>query len=382
MEFLMHFLPWQPLEENGHSSLGLQAALYTDVDNWRWITGLEGEYTDGWLKETQDGDFSPNQPAGVHYDYQVDASIAAAFSQATWRKNRLELTAGLRWEYTNYDYQNRTADGSACDPDATACRFYRPADREDSFSNLSVNAAGSYAYTDQHRVYLRYANGFRAPQVTELYRLQSGQRVADLESEQLDNLEFGLRGTLASALAYDISLFYMEKDEVIFQDADRQNVSGASTSHQGLELSLDYRFADNWYLNGAASFARHRYENRVNLIGSSGDIKGNDVDTAPRRFGSARLGWEFNSASVAELEWVYMGRYYLEPDNNHKYDGHSLLNLRVSSQFSPRWRGTLRVTNLLDENYAERADFGFGNYRYFVGQPLGAYLEIDYRFRG
>jgi outer membrane receptor protein involved in Fe transport len=75
-----------------------------------------------------------------------------------------------------------------------------------------------------------------------------------------------------------------------------------------------------------------------------------------------------------------MDSYYLEPDNIHKYEGHSLLNLRVTSQFSPRWRGTVRLTNLLDEDYAERADFGFGEYRYFVGEPLGVYVEMAYRF--
>ncbi|TDG12201.1 TonB-dependent receptor [Seongchinamella unica] len=378
MEFLMHFLPWQPVEKNGHSSLGLQTALYSDLGHWSWINGVEGEYTDGWLKEVQAQEFSPNQPAGVHYDYQVDATMAAAFSQATWKHNRLEATAGLRWEYNHYDYDNRTGDGPACDPTATACRFYRPRGREDSFTNLSANIGGSFAYTDNHIAYLRYADGFRAPQVSELYRLQSGQQVADLDSEELRNLEIGLRGTLAATLDYDVAVFQMEKDEVIFQDANRQNVSGARTRHQGVELSIDYRLADNWYLNGVASFARHRYDSRINLIGSSGDIEGNDIDTAPRRFGSARLGWEFKADSVAELEWVYLGRYYLEPDNEHEYDGHSLLNLRISSQLSPHWQGNLRLTNLLDEDYAERADFGFGNYRYFVGQPLGAYLEFVY----
>jgi iron complex outermembrane recepter protein len=381
MEFLMHFLPWQPLEENGHRSLGLQSALYSDLGDWQWVNGIEGDYTDGWLTETQEDAFSPNQPAGVHYDYQVDATMAAAFSQATWRGDRLELTGGLRLEYNRYDYTNKTDDGPACDPAATACRFYRPADSKDSFTHLSVNLGGSYAYTEQHLAYLRYANGFRAPQTAELYRLQSGQRVADLDSEELDNLEVGLRGSFADRLDYDLSLFYMEKDEVIFQDANRQNVSGASTSHRGVELSLSYRFADNWYLNGVGSFARHRYDSPIDLLGSSGDIEGNDIDTAPRRYGSARLGWDFNPHSVAELEWVYMGRYYLEPDNEHKYDGHSLLNLRVSSQFSTQWRGTLRLTNLTDENYAERADFGFGDYRYFVGQPFGAYVEVAYSFR-
>lgn len=172
----------------------------------------------------------------------------------------------------------------------------------------------------------------------------------------------------------------MKKDDVIFQDADRQNVSGADTRHQGVELALDYRFADNWYAQLAGNIARHRYDSPTNLIGSSGDIEGNDIDTAPRRFGSARIGWEFATAGRAELEWVYMGRYYLEPDNRHEYDGHDLLNLRITQTFTSGWRAALRITNLTDEDYAERADFGFGQYRYFVGQPLGAYLEIGYSF--
>ena len=75
-----------------------------------------------------------------------------------------------------------------------------------------------------------------------------------------------------------------------------------------------------------------------------------------------------------------MDSYYLEPDNEHKYNGHSLLNLRITSDLTARWSGALRVTNLLDEDYAERADFGFGDYRYFVGQPRGAYVEIAYQF--
>ena len=379
MEFLMHFLPWQPTEENGHSSLGLQAALLTDLGDWQWTSGLDLDYTDAFLTEIQDEEFSPNQPAGVHYDYQVDATTAAAFTQFTWQRDRLELSGGLRLEYNRYDYNNRTGDGSACAPEATACRFYRPADREDDFTNPSINLGASYTLGAQTLGYARLARGFRAPQATELYRLQSGQEVADLDAEELDSIEVGLRGTLADALAWDLSLYSMEKDEVIFQDADRQNVSGASTRHQGLDLSLDYRFAADWYAALDATFARHRYDSAIDLLGSSGDIKGNDIDTAPRHFGSARLGWEFTDFGRAELEWVHMGSYYLEPDNEHEYDGHDLLNLRILAEFDNGWRAALRVTNLTDEDYAERADFGFGSYRYFVGEPRGAYVEVGYQ---
>ena len=75
-----------------------------------------------------------------------------------------------------------------------------------------------------------------------------------------------------------------------------------------------------------------------------------------------------------------MDEYYLEPDNEREYEGHNLLNLRVRGNLTPRLQATLRVTNLLDEDYAERADFGFGSYRYFVGQPRGAYFELAYQF--
>ena len=174
----------------------------------------------------------------------------------------------------------------------------------------------------------------------------------------------------------------MNKDDVIFQDANRQNVSGAKTRHYGGELSIDYSFAENWYLGLDVSSARHTYDSRIELRGSSGDIKGNDIDTAPRVFGSARLGWDANALigrqSQLELEWVYMDKYYLEPDNEHEYEGHSLLNLRFTADINERWGVGLRVTNLLDEDYAERADFGFGNYRYFVGQPMGVYFQTTF----
>jgi iron complex outermembrane receptor protein len=385
MEFLQHFLAWQPVEENGHQSLGLRAALNTDAGALRWINGFDTEYTQGKLKETQDEDFSPTIPAGVHYDYEVGATVAAIYSQLrTHYESPWEFDAGVRLEYTNYDYNNHTGDGAPCAGDPASCRFFRPADSEDDFTDWSLNTGASYALTADHIAYLRLARGFRAPDTSEMYRLQNGQENANLDSEKIDNVELGLRGYWRSATRYDAAVYYMHKDDVIFQDADRQNVSGAQTRHYGAELSVDHSLGDTWTVGMDANFASHTYDNHVQLLGSTGDIKGNDVDTAPNAFGSARLGWDFSDLagrnSRAELEWVYMDSYYLEPENQHEYKGHSLLNLRITSDLSPRWSAGLRLTNMLDEDYAERADFGFGEYRYFVGQPRGAYVQVSYQF--
>jgi iron complex outermembrane recepter protein len=385
MEFLQHFLAWQPVEKNAHDSLGLRTTVHTDAASVRWVNGVDMEYTDATLKETQDEDFSPNQPAGVHYDYQVGATVAALYSQVrTQYDSPWEFDAGVRFEYTNYDYNNRTGDGSACGSDASNCRFYRPADREDDFTNWSLNTGASYSFTPDHIAYLRLAEGFRAPEATELYRLQSGQESANLDSERIDNAELGLRGYWQQTTRYDISVYYMHKDDVIFQDANRQNISGAQTRHYGAEMSVDYMVNEAWSVGMDANYANHSYDNRVELLGSSGDIKGNDIDTSPKAFGSARIGWDFSALakrnSYAELEWVYMDSYYLEPANEHEYNGHSLINLRITSDLTPRWSAGLRLTNLLDEEYAERADYGFGQYRYFVGLPRGAFLQVSYQF--
>jgi outer membrane receptor protein involved in Fe transport len=384
MEFLQHFLPWQPVEKNAHGSLGLRSTLQTDTETLRWVNGIDMEYTDATLKETQNEDFSPNQPAGVHYDYQVGATVGAIYSQIrTQTDSAWELDGGIRLEYTHYDYNNQTADGAPCGPESTACRFYRPSDREDSFTDWSLNAGVSYSLSQDHIAYVRLARGFRAPEATELYRLQAGQESANLDSEKIDNIELGLRGNWRGTTHYETAIYYMHKDDVIFQDANRQNISGAKTRHYGAEVSLDYQLNNHWSVGMDANFASHTYDDHVELLGLSGDIKGNDIDTAPRVFGSARINWDFSEIagrnSRAELEWVYLDSYYLEPQNEHKYNGHSLLNLRITSDLTKRWSAGLRLTNLLDEDYAERADFGFGEYRYFVGQPRGAYIQITYQ---
>ena len=98
MEFLQHFLAWQPVEENRQDSLGLRATLNTDAGALRWVNGVDTEYTDGSPQGNQQEDFSPNHPAGVHYDYQVGATVAAAYSQLrTKRLSPGSSRAGCAW---------------------------------------------------------------------------------------------------------------------------------------------------------------------------------------------------------------------------------------------------------------------------------------------
>lgn len=72
-----------------------------------------------------------------------------------------------------------------------------------------------------------------------------------------------------------------------------------------------------------------------------------------------------------------MGKYFQDPENLHAYAGHNLLNLRVQTKPAEDWLIYLRLINFTNVDYAERADYGFGEDRYFVGNPASAFIGIQ-----
>jgi outer membrane receptor protein involved in Fe transport len=377
MTFLQHFVPWQPLEKNSQASVGVQAQFQKDYSDLTWLSGFDVDYTQGQLTETQSDDFSPTLPAGIHYDYKVNASVYSPFTQLQWYATpQLSVSASIRYESTQYDYNNRLSAGSACAIGIEMCRFTRPEDQVVDYDEWSYQINANYTLTNNKRVYAQYSTGYRAPQATELFRLQADQAVAELDAENVDSFELGLRGQTQDFF-YDFTLFSMQKNNFIFQDTDRQNISNGETSHRGIELALSYHWQE-FYVSGNGTFAKHQYDSNLTL--SQTNIQDNEIDTAPEHLGSFQLGWRADSGGFIELEWVHQGNYYLNPENSAEYSGHNLLNLRTGWALSESLDISARISNLTDEDYAERADFGFGSYRYFVGEPRAIYATVRYRY--
>ena len=392
MSFLQHFLPGQPLEDNGHHSFGALTSVTVNSARQTTIVGADIEWSDVWLQQTQFGptegsDFlQETRPEGKHYDYEVATFLLAPYIQTEFIvSDVLSFELGLRAEYTRYDYDNRMLTGNTRD-DGTPCGFggclySRPADRSDSFVNFAPNLAAAYRLGRDSLLYASVARGFRAPQTTELYRLQSGQEVADLDSERIDSVELGLRHSTATWVA-DVSAFAMRKRGSIFRDSQGFNVSGGRTRHEGLELSFDWQLAAEWSTSLDASYARHQYD--FDTVAARGEtfVSGRDVDTAPRLFGGAEVHYDSGERLRGSLQWVYLGDYYLDAENRFDYPGHSLLNLRAAVDLGIRTTVSARLNNVLDEDYADRADYAFGNYRYFPGRGRELFVELRYSLAG
>jgi len=388
MRFLQHFLLGKPLEVNGQQSAGfLLTFSHGAASGLRVTSGIDGELADADLLEIQSGPTtggSPTanaiRPAGKHYDYDVGSWVLAPYAQAVLPfAGRWELTAGGRYEYVSYAYDNRMIAGNTDDQGVPCafggCLYNRPADRDDRFTNFAPKASLLVHLGERRSAYLSFARGFRAPEQTELYRLQRQQSVADLKSEQLDSAEIGMRGA-AAALRYSLAAFYMEKRHVILRDANGFNVSDGRTRHRGLEFDLAWEFARDWTLSAAGTLARHTYGFTRNVDAGEQIQAGADVDTAPRHVGSAQLAWRPLASLRAEIEWVHVGPYFADAANTEKYPGHDLLNLRAGWTLAPSW--TLRLRRSCPGYFSVFADVSFGNLRYFPGRDRSVFLEIGY----
>jgi iron complex outermembrane recepter protein len=379
MKFLMHFLPSQALEKNGHKSGGFQSAYYRDLPGGhRVILGTDLEFTSGYMSEIQENPtIFGTYTQGTHYDYDVDSWVVAPYFHTEWQLGeKTRLTVGLRYEHTRYDYDDKTTGG-------IVGRFLRAPERVDTFDNFSPKVGVVHHVNDDLSAYLNLARGTRAPQTTDAYRLQSQQVVGQIDSETLDSVEFGVRGE-QWGISYDVAAFYMEKEDFFFRNVDGFNVTNGKTRHRGVEFSLFSQFLDHFDAAANFTYAKHTYNFNgpvnVGINMTEGITDGDDVDTAPRTIGNVRLGWNAFNKGRLEAEWVHMGRYYLDASNQHKYPGHDVLNLRARWDVTKYASIHARINNLIDTEYADRADFFRATHRYFPGEERSGHIGVTFRY--
>ncbi|MGE0045242.1 MAG: TonB-dependent receptor [Hyphomonadaceae bacterium] len=370
----LFFFPSRAQELTEQTGGGLQASYYWDPnENFTLILGGDADRTQGSLWEFQT---LPDQPngylQGLHYDYDVTMDVAALYAQANWQfAEDWRLVAGLRGEYVRYDYENNA-------PVGDFGRFRRPADRTDAFDAITPKI-GIVWTPGEETFWLNLARGARPPQITDLYSLQTTQTPGEQDAETIDSIELGWRGDWGPA-TFEIALYHMDKRDTSFRNADGFTVTDGETRHQGIEIGAILPITENFELSGWITYAQHtyRFDDPVARAGES-ISSGDDVDSAPRWIWNARAAWRPFESVRTELEWVHMGEYYTNAANTARYTGHDVLNLRADWDANEHLTVFAAIRNLTNTDYADRADFAFGNDRYFPGEDRGFTIGIRAR---
>ena len=392
MKFFQHFLPGTPLEENKHKSIGIVLQRISEYGNFSLVRGLQIDLAKAELTETQKDNLTTSsafnnatRPKGKHYDYEVDSLVYALFAgvEDYGINENFNLFADARAEFIEYDYSNRMIsgntreDGSECG--FGGCYYNRPSDRKDDFNEISARGGITTTF-ERLNYFAQISLGFRPPQINEAYRLQKKQNVTDLDSETLTMFEIGSRFE-NDKVNGSISIYQSKKKNSIFRDSENFIVDNGKTDHEGVELSLDWFINTNNTISTSLTYGDHKYDFATDTSMREKIRIGNKIDTSPTLM--ANLIWDIilGDDNLLSFEIEHMSSYYTDAANLHKYDGHTLYHTRFNRNISPTLEGFIRIDNIFDKAYAERADFNaFGGDRYFPGLPREFYVGIEYTF--
>ena len=392
MKFFQHFLPGTPLEENNHTSVGAVFQRISDYEAFSFVRGFQFDLAKAELTETQKDALTTSsafnnatRPQGKHYDYEVDSFVYAIFAgiEDFYINDHLNLFADARAEFIEYDYSNNMISGNTKE-DGTNCGFggcyyNRPADRTDNFNEISARI-GLVTNFEELNYFAQISLGFRPPQINEAYRLQKKQNVTALDSETLNMFELGSRYEWDSIMG-SISVYKSKKKNSIFRDAENFIVDNGKTNHKGIELSLDWIANANNTFSTNITYGDHKYDFETDTSMREKIRIGNQIDTAPKLMANLLWDLSLNNNSSLVLEVEHMSSYYTDAANLHKYEGHTLYHARYNQKLSESLKTYLRVDNISDKAYAERADFNaFGGDRYFPGLPREIYIGLEYTF--
>lgn len=253
------------------------------------------------------------------------------FGQFQWAPGRHELQASLRYD-----------------------------DNEQFGGETTGGLAWGYDLGNSLRVTASWGTAFKAPSFNDLYFPGFGN--PNLEPEESDSLELGLRGT-ASFGSWAIHAFQTDVDQLIAFDPVTFSPANIDSARiRGLEAELSTTIA-GWTTRAALTLLDP--ENR-----SAGPQHGNEL---PRRAGEALrvdTDRDFDAYRLGASLIAQSSRYD-DIANTMKLDSYAIVNLRGEYLIAPDWRVQLRVENLFDTDYETAA---------FYNQPgLGAFVTLRYQ---
>lgn len=368
----------------GHRSVGMTARARREVPLLRSsvTAGVDVEYSPGAREEYQIAPdragsvFTSYERGALIYDYDVTFHGISPYVQVEARPvARLHLSAGARYDAVGFRYDNHL------DIVETG-RYRRPADTDVRFEHFSPKLGFAYEAAPYLGVFGSYRHSFRAPSEGQLFRQGSSINTIGLDPVRADAYEMGVRGALGGRADYEMSVYDMRvHDDVltyIRPDNQREVQNAGETRHRGIELALGVNVADWLRLSGAYSNARHTYESWQPRAGLAYD--GNEMATAPREIVNvgAHLRPSLLNGGAASAELVRIGRYWEDPENTSRYEGHTLLNLRASYRVSHGVELIGRVLNVTDARYAENATYtATEGERLTPGAPRMIYLGVQ-----
>ena len=358
------------LSVRGGTTLGTQhlayTALYTDANvdfdqgttharNGSAGITLSGDLGDGWSHRLGIGHAREDLDTP---DY--DQKLASRRNSLDWVVTRnigkdANFTTGLNWQ-REQGTSTSAYSGTLFDNNRTnmagfvgyggrigsqlldlAVRY----DHNSQFGSATTgNAAWGWQIDPQTKLRLSWGQGFRAPNLNELYSPGYGGYYAgnpNLQPERSTSFEAGVTWTPVRGHSFDVSLWRTRVHDLVdYSGALFQEINIDRAAIDGGEIS--YRYTSGHWSAGIGATIQHARNADTGL----------DLLRRPRRKLDADLRYDFGNGVDIAIDG-------LAASTRQDFDGplsaYKLLNLAAGWNFNPGWRLEGRLGNLFDEHY-------------------------------
>ena len=175
----------------------------------------------------------------------------------------------------------------------------------------------------------------------------------------------------------------MKKRNLILRETNGFNVEQRRDAPSRLRIRGALSTLNAGSCHAAGTVARHEYDFSRAVEGGETIVSGNDVDTAPRNLHTLAFDVSLGVAAWRAGLDAISRRQVLPRCRQHRELP------RARSREPARWasgpRGPARdacaSTTFSTTRYADRADFAFGNYRYFPARGRAVFLSVDFARR-
>jgi len=338
-------------------SVGVELATGLDVSSQN-----DDRQEFGQVPPSTPNEHSTNGPLRV--DQTEDVLSAGPFAQVRIAPHdRVQLTAGVRWDYYEFSAGDRKLDNG----DQSGNR---------TMDAVSPSIGVTLAAAPGVNIFSNLATAYETPTTVELSNTPTGDGGfnQDLNPQNLRSFEVGVRGLIEPArLRYEAAVYASTVDNalVTFQNPLSQDFfdNAGKSSRDGVELMLEWLPTASFNTRFAYTYQNFMFEE---FTTGSSDFAGNDEPGAPphRVFAGFNYAAPFGLRSGATVRWV--DRYTLNNANTVFNWANTVVDLRFG--FDATWgdvdvRPFLGLDNLFDERYNSSAITNAYGGRYYEPSP-------------
>ena len=316
--------------------------------------------------DIREGDFILNYEADI-------LNYAGYFQYEIEPLERMKITAALRYDRFDYNYQNRIEQVGV--PSS-----------EETYDNWAPKLGLNYNFQNQNGIYINYSQGFTPPQVSTLYRNRNELRA--IKPSAYDNYEIGGYFASANHWKIDMAVYLLEGKNTLITLRDDQdeffNTNAGKTRSYGIEYGFTFSPIKELSITHNGSYALHRYER---FFDAGVDYSQTDRETAPNLLGTSLLTYRpfenFSITAEHELVGAYNTSFEGQIENEDgsrgtgSYAGHTIFNVRAAYRYKniEIWGHLL---NVFDKLYSARASYNrFRNENsYTIGNPRAVHFGI------